>query len=329
MRNIPQIPEEDQAEYSSRDYEDQRPRSSKKGVIILGGVAVGLAMALYFSQTSPPSNAPPVTVKRVSPAPAQDAAPAPDAQASAAQTSPEELDPGHVERRLAALSKENLIAEDLTASGVKIDEPAPPMAPPTPPPASPEPQTSPTPKPPQSPQITEPAPAPVAPPQKKSAQGAKPLRQERPYTVQIISTTDALKALEVRDRLAAAGYSPWIATGSAQDDSYRVEVGVYNSIKDAAPISARLADAGYPNRAAYLAGGKMVTLVAGVFSRQDDARGLDKRIKSSGFDSRIRLRSDSKSLYMVRVGKFEAEDDAREMMISIRKSGFNPTGIGN
>jgi cell division protein FtsN len=323
--------------YRQYDREEAGPR--KKKILLAGGVAVGLAMAFYFSisndntppkptaprvkQTArPPEPSAPPSAPLATPAPEKTPPAQPD-QTNKASLSPsqpaspaetaqpaETVSQEEAVARLTELNKENLIQEDINASKMES--------------------------------------ARVIPGKKKSSSGSGKLKNQSPpaeprkataqaprretggsgvYTVQMIATTDALKALETRDRLAAAGHKPWIANGSSNVDTYRVEVGIYGSIREAAPHSAKMAAEGFANRPAYLAGGARVTLALGVFAEEAEAQKLTSRAKAAGLDARMRRQADAKSLYMVRVGKFKTKNEAHDAMVDIRKSGFNPMGI--
>jgi len=307
-------------------------------MLLAGGVAVGLAMALYFSISSapPPSQEtkqakpeakPPVAVPLPPPGPApakEEAKPATPPGAAAQADSPAqetETSANHdaVTARLAELGKENKIMEDVGVSVVEADaesgEPHPAE------PAVKEPQA-------RAKEPVKTASARVKAPAKgKKPKKTAPSQEAGKYTVQMISTADALKALETRDRLASAGYQPWIATGTANINVFRVEVGVFGSIKEAAGFSARMAAAGFPNRPAYLAGGSRVTLALGTFTTEDDAARLTRKATSAGYDARLRRVSDTKKLYMVRVGRYQTKGEAHDAMVSIRKGGFIPMGV--
>ncbi|MDH5509026.1 MAG: SPOR domain-containing protein [Nitrospinota bacterium] len=353
MDNIPRVPDDDLYEDLDRSLAQNRARSRKRKSLIVGGVLVGLGMAYYFSYVQPLQEtsllqpAPAPVVKTAPPeierpaaeqsatddqAAVADAAVADQAEAEepAGQTQQTEastdevLDPRQVDERLAALNKMNLIKEDMSATNPK----------PSPPPvrrldvSSRENPDGATPV--ESVPVEEPSPAAeVKIPE--SSPSADPSPVEEPegalYTVQVIATVDALVALETRDKLAEKGHKPWIATSPAKQRAYRVEVGVFKTIREAASLSARLGSAGFQNRAAYLSGGNMVTLVLGSFQKEVEGERLAKKASAAGFDARVRLRSDTKNMYMVRVGKFKTRQEAQDAMVEVRKAGFHPEGI--
>ena len=102
---------------------------------------------------------------------------------------------------------------------------------------------------------------------------------------------------------------------------------MFDSIREAATLSARLAAAGFENRAAYLSSGKRVTLLIGSFTDKSAAESLTRKATAAGFDARMRLHADTRNLYMVRVGKFKTREEAQSAMVEVRRAGFHPEGI--
>lgn len=338
MDNIPRVPEDDLYEDLDKSLDQNRAKSRKIKAMILVGVVVGLGMAHYFSYIQLPLDklmSIPAPAPAPAPAPKVKVAPKPEPPKVEQTALPQEPDsppaqeeaisPEQVDERLAALNKMNLIEEDISSHK---EQTAPPVV---------KVQPSQTNKPdaeepPKAPAIQpDNPPAPAEGNKGKAESSASPpdinKEESDTYAVQVVATTDAMSALEIRDKLAAQGRQPWIATSTTPHSSYRVEVGVFGTIKEAASLSVTMAEAGFENRAAYLSGGKMVTLVIGSFANREDGARLALKAKTAGFEAKVRLRSETKNLYMVRVGKYKSHKEAQDAMNAIRKSGFHPEGI--
>lgn len=170
--------------------------------------------------------------------------------------------------------------------------------------------------------LTEAAPLPLSP----VAVLASPVAKER-YSVQVIATMDALTALEERDKLIKRRFEAWISMGKSKQNVYRVESGEFKSIQEASSLSAVMAQAGFVTRTAYIKGGSRVTLVAGTFEDERNAKRLNKRIASSGFPSRISNKPDIHTLYLVRVGRYKSMREAINVKEKVRRAGFPILGI--
>lgn len=152
-------------------------------------------------------------------------------------------------------------------------------------------------------------------------------RKGAPYSVMVTATTDAVGALRLRDDLRRRGFDSWISIGKARKSVYRVELGKFGSIREAAGLSGALAEAGFPTRTSYVEGGR-VTLVAGAYERESLARSLAERIRSRGFNPAVAHRSGPFDLYIVRVGEYGSRAEAENTEEAMRRAGYTPRGVG-
>ena len=142
-----------------------------------------------------------------------------------------------------------------------------------------------------------------------------------------MATLNSLAALDMRDKLLKKGFDSWISIGKARQNVYRVEAGNFSNIKQASLLSARMAQAGFVTRTTYTNHGSRVTLIAGTYQERRTAEKLKKSISSAGFTARITHKSDSQSLYMVRVGKHKTRQEAAREIKALKNAGIPVLGI--
>ena len=299
-------------------------------------MAAGLALALLLATGGEETPAPPPAPPS---APAQPAPPKPTA----------------IEEQIAELQAQNQIDEDRAAPGAVNGEPKFAEAAPAQntPPAQKQPVESPAPAaaapsksalPPPAPEPVKPAepvklaaPAvapPPAPEPSKSVETAKPAappapaakKEKGPFSVRMSDDLEGGKAFELRDRLAAAGYQSWMTSIKARRELIRVEIGAFNSIKDAAPMSARLAQLGHATSATRLPNGQ-VTLVAGSFHSADNAQKLVSELSALGYSVTAPRRAAEQPMYVVKVGRYPTRDAAARAETELRDKGYTTLGI--
>ncbi|MGK7345489.1 MAG: SPOR domain-containing protein [Candidatus Nitrospinota bacterium M3_3B_026] len=158
--------------------------------------------------------------------------------------------------------------------------------------------------------------------------GEQRQRKKTPYSVTVTATMDAVGALRLRDDLRSRGFDSWISIGKARKNLYRVELGEFGSIREASGLSAALAEAGFPTRTSYITGGERVTLVAGAYEREGQARSLADRIRGRGFSPAVVNRKGPLDLYIVRVGRYESKAEAERTEETMRRAGYSIRGVG-
>ncbi|MBI4828414.1 MAG: SPOR domain-containing protein [Nitrospinae bacterium] len=320
-------------EFESELAKENRSRR-KKRLLIAGGVALGLALALFFATGGEESPAPPP------PAPAQPSQPKPTA----------------IEEQIAELQAQNQITEDhavpgAVAEAIPAGEPSPAQEKPVPtatepsaaPPAPMEaaaakPSRPPAPEPVKPAEPVKLAPpavtAPPAPEPAKPVETAKPpppptpaaKKEKGPFSVQMSANLESDKAFELRDKLAAAGHQSWMSAIKTRRELIRVEVGEFNSIKEAAPMSARLAQLGHATSATRLPNGQ-VTLVAGSFHSADNAQKLFAELEALGFPVKAARRAEEQPMYVVKVGRYPTRDAAARAEAELRANGYTTLGV--
>ncbi len=315
---------------------EEKARKRKRTIIIAGlvvGIATALSMANIdwseFTSTGPepvatveikktPSVEKPLPVKKVSkPAPVK---------------APEETKTENIEAEIAKLQEKNMIADDFKAPGMLTDEKQP----------APEKEVVSTPEP-EVPTKVEKTPAAakepvveqkvelektVSPPEK-----AEPIDIPEPslgsgtFSVQVVATTDAVRALETRDKLNKQGFYAWISTGRVKKSLFKVEAGLFKSIREASPLLRKLASAGFKSRIAYKNGKKNVTLELGVFENERYAKSLGEQLGAKGFEVRIETIDKPIELYIVREGKYKSTKEAGEADKRLTKTGYRTLGV--
>lgn len=342
-----------------KELEIENKAHKKKRILIGVGAVVGLALALYLSGGGTPAA---VDTAANVPAPAapKPAAPSPKAPEPVAQVPAEpEVKPvetvreseENLEQQIAALQEHNMINEDFQAPGALMDEgPAqdtgaqapepkderaaetaeddtPKEKELTPAQTAPQAQSAPA-EPAEKETVTAMVKAPKAPaPAPASKPEAAQKAESDPYSVEVHAGLDAVAALALRDRLVDKGFDAWISIGKVKKTVYRVEAGKFKSIRQASGLSAKMAESGFETRAAYVDNGKVATLIAGTFQDRSAAENLQSRIRSAGFSPEVRQKSDSISLYHVRVGRFKSRDEASGAMQSVKAAGFPARGV--
>lgn len=317
----------DLEEFESELAKENQSRR-KKRLLIAGGVALGLALALFFATGGEESPAPP----------------------PAAPVKPTQTKPTAIEEQIAELQAQNQIDEDHEVPGAIAEaapagEPSPAQEKPVPtatapsaaPPAPVEAAAS-KPSLPPAPEPVKPAEpeklAPPAPEPAKPVEAAKPSppptpavkKEKGPFSVQMSANLESDKAFELRDRLAASGHQSWMSAIKTRRELTRVEVGEFNSIKEAAPMSARLAQLGHATNAAHLANGK-VTLVAGSFHSADNAQKLFAELEALGFPVKAARRAEEQPMYVVKVGRYPTRDAAARAEAELRANGYPTLGV--
>ena len=148
-----------------------------------------------------------------------------------------------------------------------------------------------------------------------------------PFSVQVMATSDGVKAIELRDELMAKGFDAWISTGKVKKRLYRVESGEFKSIREASSLSGALGEAGFASRIAHIKNKSRVTLVVGAFGDRAAAKRLAARVKSARLPARVEDRSGLTDFFIVRVGKYRTRDEADRKAESVKKAGYEVMGV--
>ena len=169
----------------------------------------------------------------------------------------------------------------------------------------------------------------IAPSARTTHKSPKPMveKKDAPFSVQVIATSDAVEALDFRDKLSRRGFESWISMGKVKRNTYSVECGEFSSIKEAAPLSRQLAAAGFAPRTSYINNRTQVTLVVGLFDSQERSIALAERIKAAKLPVRVIRRDAPVDLYHVRVGKYTTLAEAKRSEESVRMAGFETRGV--
>ena len=231
-------------------------RSSKSKIFtIVGGLLLGALAVYLFSDKGASVLAPPIqeaenVLPKIDPVEVE-----PKKEPSAdPEPSIQEKKPESVDERLAKLQQQNLIGEDLAAPGAIGEEP---------------PDTTVKKSEPESPAIPTPKTRKEVTPKHSPVKTAKPDApiENGPYSVKVIATPNAVRALERRDRLEALGYrAQIIKKGRAIQSRYAVETESFTSIGAAARQSQHFAHSGFQSKIAYVGARKKVILSLGSFS---------------------------------------------------------------
>lgn len=318
------------------DFENELAKEEqskkRKMTVIAVGLFVGIGIALSFADidwSEFTTVEPPTVVKALEPQKVYEEKPVPIKTVATPEPVEKKQKAENLEAEIAKLQEKNMIEEDLKAPGVLKAEKVPEPAPPTQEPVSAQ-KKDPT-------LVPAPVVAPVE--EEKPAPTKKPVVAKEPvvvkesssftgtFSVQVVATTDAVRALEVRDKLNKQGYYAWISTGRVKKSLFKVESGSFKSIRDAASLSRRLSIAGFRSRTAYKNGKKMVTLELGMFENDQHAKDLSNRLAAQGFESTIETIDTPIELYIVREGKYKSIEEARSADKRLTKTGYRPLGV--
>lgn len=228
-----------------------------------------------------------------------------------------------IESQIAKLQEENLIGQDVDAPGMLPDDQQASAG------AAPA-------KPDESDQPIEPAKEntikPTAEQVTASPKPDKPTevitkKPTHTYSIHVLSTTDLSKARAARSDLLQRGYDSWILTGKIMQDVFRVQSGKFKSVREASRLLGLLANDGFHSRTSYLKGGAGVTIEVGVFSSRSQAEKLVRKLKASGYESKIEESETPINLYHLRLGKYKSNAAANRVNRKIIDLGYQPLKI--
>jgi cell division protein FtsN len=281
--------DKNQLEAFERELDDESKKKKKKLYLIAGGTVVCATLLLFFSgwldQMEPAKHPAPVKAT----AGKAPAAKAPDEKPQAAK----------VDAEMEAAQKNNIVEGDTKAPGAVAE-------------AKPSEEKD-----------QKAAGKPVTSAETKA--GHAPAKAPAGFVLQAVATSDAERALSVRDDLAAKGYKSWISIGKVKESVFVVEAGEFASIKDSAPLKEKLEKAGFETRLAQ--SGAKVSLVAGLFQDKAGADAVAERLKSAGFSPKVINRKEPSDLYLVRVGPYHSADEAKKAGDAIKTAGYFPVSV--
>lgn len=288
--------DKDKLDEFERELAEESKKKKNKLYLLAGGIAVCAALLLFFSgwldQKEPSKPQAPVKAS-------QDKAPdakTPEEKPQTAQADPE----------MEAVQKKNIVEEDSKAPGAELE-------------------TEPSPAKDDAAKPAEETKAEKSKPSAEPKTAQAPAKKPAGFVLQAVATSDAARALSVRDDLAGKGYKSWISIGKAKESVFVVEVGEFASIKDSAPQKEKLEKAGFEPRVAQ-SGGK-TSLVAGVFQDKAGADAMAERVKAVGFAPKVTNRKEPSDLYLVRVGPYVSADEAKKAGDAIKMAGYAPVSV--
>ncbi len=237
-----------------------------------------------------------------------------------------------IESQIAKLQEGNLIGKDVDAPGmisenqlvsagadaVKPDESAQPIEP------AKENTIEPTAEQQNAPVKTEQVTASPKPDKPTEVIAKKPIHT---YSIHVLSTTDLSKARAARSDLLQRGYDSGILTGKIMQDVFRVQSGKFKSVREASRLLGLLANDGFHSRTSYLKGGAGVTIEVGVFSSRSQAEKLVRKLKASGYESKIEESETPINLYHLRLGKYKSNAAANRVNRKMIDLGYQPLKI--
>lgn len=312
---------------------EDKARKRKRTIVIAGllvGVVTALSMAdIDWSEFTSTGSEPVATVEIKKTSPAEKPVPVKKVAEPADIEVSKKTEPENIEAEIAKLQEKNMIADDFKAPGMLTDEKQP--APEENVVVAPEPEVvkevEKTPAVAKEPEVTQKAVAPEVIQKTEPIDIPKPSLGTGTFSVQVVATTDAVRALEIRDKLNKQGFYAWISTGRVKKSLFKVEAGLFKSIREASPLLRKLSSAGFKSRIAYKNDKKNVTLELGVFENERHAKSLGEQLGAKGFEIHIETIDKPIELYIVREGKYKSTKEADEANRRLIKTGYRTLGV--